>query len=139
MNENTKAFLGTGLKFPIQVDKATGRMKMVSYEEDIQEAVKIILMTKKGERVRNPEFGCDIQKYVFDSINVMTLSQMQRCVVEALENWEPRITDIDVNIQQAADDGGRLDINIDYVVRSTNDPYSLVFPYYINEGFTQPD
>lgn len=136
--EDAKRFLGTGLKFPIQTDPVTGRIKMVSYEEDIAEAVKIIIMTRKGERVRNPDFGCDIHNYMFESMNVEVLSRISNSVLEALEYWEPRITDVQVEVDDSEARDGRVIIHIDYVVRSTNDPYSLVFPYYIHEGFTTP-
>lgn len=43
-----KEFLGTGLGFPVMADPATGRFRTSSYEDDIKEAIYIILMTKKG-------------------------------------------------------------------------------------------
>ncbi len=47
----TRGFLGTGFKFPIQVDPSTGRMRTSSHEEDIKESIGIILNTRRGERV----------------------------------------------------------------------------------------
>lgn len=131
---NPKAFLGAGFKFPIQVDKHTGRMATVSYEEDIQEAIRIILMTRKGERMRNPKFGCGIHKYAFASLDYTTISAMKREIEIALVQWEPRIEDIKVSIDAEHAEGVIL-IEINYVVRSTNNPFNIVFPYYINEGF----
>ena len=51
---------------------------------------------------------------------------------EALILWEPRITDVEVHTYVA--ESGKLNIEIGYVVRSTNNPYNLVYPFYINEG-----
>ena len=62
---NSSEFLGKGFAFPLGVDPVTGRMKMAEYEEDIRQAIYIILMTRKGERVMRPEFGCDIHNYSF--------------------------------------------------------------------------
>lgn len=59
-NDFAKDFLGTGWKFPVEVDEITGRIKMSSYEEDIQEAIGIILKTRKGERMMRPDFGCEL-------------------------------------------------------------------------------
>lgn len=129
-----KGFLGVGFKFPLQVDENTGRMRTVSYEEDIQEAIRIILSTKKGERIRNPEFGCGIYEYAFETIDFTTISAMKHEVEMALVMWEPRIEDIEVTIDDHASEGVVL-IEISYVVRSTNNPFNMVFPYYINEGF----
>lgn len=132
--DNPKAFLGVGFKFPIQVDENTGRMATVSYEEDIKEAIRIILMTRKGERLRNPDFGCGIHEYSFAALDYTTISSMKREVEIALVKWEPRIEEIKVTIDTDQEEGMIL-IEISYVVRSTNNPFNLVFPYYINEGF----
>ena len=62
-------------------------------------------------------------------------SLIEDAVEEALILWEPRITDINVTAQ-VADADGKLNISINYVVRTTNNPYNLVYPFYINEGMT---
>lgn len=132
--EKVRGFLGVGFHFPIEVDEATGKMKMVSLEEDIVQAIRIILMTRKGERVMRPDFGCDIYDYAFDTMDYTTLVQMEHAVREALIRWEPRITDIEVRINDEQEQEGVLLIEISYTVRSTNNPFNLVYPYYINEG-----
>ncbi|MDQ2085376.1 GPW/gp25 family protein [Herbivorax sp. ANBcel31] len=134
MENEVKGFLGRGWKFPIRVDKKTGRIKTSEYEEDIKEAIYIILMTRKGERVMMPDFGCDIQKYLFDTNDYTTLKLMETEVKNALVQWEPRISEILVELTKDDGDAHKLLINISYVVRATNNPYNLVYPFYINEG-----
>lgn len=131
--DDPKSFLGVGFKFPIQVDENTGRMKTVSYEDDIKEAIRIILSTRKGERIRNPEFGCGIYDYAFGTMDYTTLSRMQREVERALVLWEPRIEDVSVRLETVADEG-LIQIHIGYVVRTTNNPFNMVYPFYVNEG-----
>lgn len=132
--ENKNNFLGTGFAFPIEVDEATGRMKTVSLEEDIAQAIQIILRTRKGERVMRPEFGCDIYDYAFETMDYTTRYQMEQAVQKALMIWEPRIIQVEVHVNNEQEEEGVLLIEISYVVRSTNNPYNLVYPYYINEG-----
>ena len=62
---NGKEFLGRGLKFPLQVDPKTGKIAMADQEEDIREAIGIILRTGQGERVMRPEFGANTMDYAF--------------------------------------------------------------------------
>ena len=128
------SFLGRGFKFPIQVDEVTGRFKMSSYEEDIQESIWIILNTRPGERIMRPEFGCRIYDYVFESMNYTVISAMTEAVREALLVWEPRIDNVEVEIDQERIFEGIAEIHIHYVVRSTNNPYNLVYPFYLSEG-----
>lgn len=132
-----KEFLGTGFSFPVQADPLSGRIRMASEEEDIRQAVRIILMTGKGERVMRPDFGCRIYDYAFGTTDCTSLSRMKNAVEEALRLWEPRIIDVEAEVTVADGESGLLMIEISYVVRSTNNPYNLVFPFYINEGSQQ--
>lgn len=127
------AFLGKGFAFPVSVDPVSGRMKTAEDEESIQQAVYLILMTRKGERVMRPEFGCGIHDFAFESMDFGTISRMEESVREALILWEPRIRDIEVDITSGEKEG-MMEIHIRYVVRSTNNPYNLVYPFYLNEG-----
>lgn len=128
------SFLGSGFKFPVQVDEATGRFQMSSYEQDIKEAIYIILNTRVGERPMRPQFGCRIYDYIFESLNYTVISAMSSAVREALLSWEPRIDDIEVDISTDKLSEGLVEIHIQYVVRKTNNPYNLVYPFYLNEG-----
>lgn len=132
--DTAREFLGVGWKFPVEVDPATGRILTVSSEDDIREAVRIILLTGKGERVMRPDFGCDARKYTFGTMDYTTRTQLEQEVRDALIRWEPRITDIQVHAEEDPNDSACLLIRVEYVVRATNNPYNLVFPYFINEG-----
>lgn len=132
-NKDVKSFLGTGWKFPIEVDSATGRIRMSSYEENIEESVRIILGTRKGERVMEPEFGSRLHEYAFEEADYTTRYSMKNEVEHALAQWEPRITDIRAEVSDDRIEEGVLLIQIQYVIRSTNSPYNLVYPFYLHE------
>lgn len=135
-NDNfTKGFLGTGFKFPVRVDENTGRVQTLSYEEDIREAIGIILGTAPGERPMSPYFGCPIHAFAFGNTDYTTLCMMEKEVVNSLIMWEPRIKDIEAHARPSPDDDGLLLIEIECTVRSTNNPFNLVYPYYISEGY----
>ena len=127
-----KNFLGVGWKFPVRADYDR-KIAMSRYEEDIREAIWIILGTAKGERVMRPDFGCGIHNLVFAPINATTISTVENNVREGLLRWEPRI---EVNKVEAKDDKsseGKLLISIDYRVRITNNRFNLVYPFYLKE------
>lgn len=128
------SFLGKGLAFPVRPEPATGRLREQTEEEDIREAIRIILGTRKGERVMRPEFGCGIHEYVFGTMDYDTFCRIEEAVKEALILWEPRITGISVRAQAAPGTEGMVLINVGYLVRSTNNQYNLVYPFYMSEG-----
>ncbi len=127
-------FLGCGWRFPPKTDPVTGRVELSRGEEDIAEAVKIILFTGVGERAMRPEFGCGIRRYAFSDMTAIDIRSMEQEILEALIRFEPRITKIEVKVLKKQARDGILEIRIDYVVRTTNNPYNLVFPYYLDEG-----
>lgn len=128
-----KEFLGAGWKFPVQVTPS-GRIALSQYEEDIKEAIWIILGTAKGERIMRPDFGCGIHDLVFAPINTATLTLVENSVREALTVYESRIELIQVKASAEHADEGKLIVSIDYRVRSTNNRFNLVYPFYLKEG-----
>ncbi len=134
---DSRSFLGTGFKFPVSVDPLTGKAKTSSDEEDVRESIRIILGTQPGERPMLPHFGCNINSFVFGTTDYTSLMLMKREVENSLIMWEPRIKDIEAEIVQSPDDDGVLLIEVNYVVRSTNNPFNLVYPFYISEGYRE--
>lgn len=93
-----KAFLGCGWAFPVAVD-ARGAIATAEYEQDIREAILIILGTDLGERVMRPDFGAGLRALVFEPINTITMALAKHRVEQALILWEPRIDSIDVKVR----------------------------------------
>ena len=127
-----KDFLGRGWKFPVAVD-AAGNIALSEYEDDVREAIRIILMTSKGERVMQPDFGAGLYDFVFASMNSTNLGRIQRAVEDALVKWESRVQVTAVKVEPDQTELGKLLINIDYRVRATNTRFNLVFPFYLKE------
>lgn len=123
-------FLGSGLAFPLGVDRR-GRIALAHGEDDIAQAIQIILATAPGERPMRPEFGCGIHRYVFDIVDAETLGRMELEISRAIARWEPRVDLISVQFDTSATGEGRLEISIGYRVRATNHVRNLVYPFYI--------
>lgn len=127
-----RAFLGRGFAFPVAVD-AGGAIAMAQYEDDIAQAIRIILDTDPGERVMRPDFGAGLRALVFEPINTNTMALARHRVEQALVLWEPRIDSVGVSVT-ADPPLGRMNIDIRYRVRTTNTFYNLVYPFYLQEG-----
>jgi phage baseplate assembly protein W len=100
-------------------------------EQDVDQAIQLILGTAPGERPMRPEFGCGVHDFVFDSIDANTLGRMEDAIRTALERWEPRITVQDINFDLSQSASGLLNIEIRYTVRATNTERNLVHPFYV--------
>jgi len=122
--------IGTGIGFPLRVD-ARGALKLVSDDEDVREAIVLILATAPGERPMRPEFGCGIHEYVFDTIDAHTMGRLEYEVRIALDRWEPRIDVTGIRFDLGGAGEGVVAIEIDYRLRATNDLRNLVYPFYL--------
>jgi phage baseplate assembly protein W len=130
--DDAKAFLGRGFAFPPGVT-ATGAVALAEYEEDVRQAILIVLETEPGERVMRPDFGAGLRGLVFESINANMLALARHRAEQALVLWEPRIDSIDVSATADAP-RGVVTLEIRYRIRATNTFYNLVYPFYVQEG-----
>ena len=127
-----KPHLGVG--WPFALKPVGGRLNYARYEEDIEQAIQIILLTSRGERVMLPEFGAGLRDFVFEPNSDQTRSRIEESVRKSLVDWEPRI-DLE-RVQVTPGDGAPnlVLIHVDYVVRATNSFYNRVYPFYLLEG-----
>jgi uncharacterized protein len=122
-------FLGVGWAFPVGIDPR-GRIAVARNEQDVEQAIQMILLTPKGQRIMRPEFGCQIHDLIFSSADATMIGLAAYYVEEALRMWEPRIRLESVNVQPDPANNGLLLIDINYEIKSTHDKRSLVFPFY---------
>ncbi len=121
------------MKFPPEIDMATGHFKTVSGNEAVKESIYLILMTQRTERFMRPDFGSDIMSYTFMDTSATMLSIFRRNITQTLMDEEPRISDVEVSTEFREQEGVVI-VNIDYLVSATNTRDNMVFPFYLNSG-----
>jgi uncharacterized protein len=120
-----KEFLGRGWAFPFRFDAAKGGVALSEYEENIRQAITVILGTRPGERLTIPEFGCRIHELLFAPNTRATAAMVAYHVEQALRRWEPRIEV--TGCQARPGDAGELKVEVDYRIISTNSAQNLVY------------
>jgi phage baseplate assembly protein W len=131
-SSSSNAFLGRGWAFPVCI--GAGATATAAYDEDIEQAILIILGTDPGERVMRPDFGAGLRAFVFEPLNPATMEALRQRVRDALIDWEPRIDVQAVTVTAATDSVGKVIIEMSYRVRATNSLRNLVYPFYLDEG-----
>jgi hypothetical protein len=106
------------LAFPPRVG-ANGQMLWSEGESNVRESVEIILRTRPGERILLPDFGCALERFLFEPNTVSTLRLIQEEVKRALTRWEPRIQLDDVVVETNEIDPRVVDITIFYTLVAT--------------------
>ena len=123
-------FIGDGWRFPIQPDE-TGGLAYVGDDENVEQSLRILLLTDFGERVMRSDFGCRAPRLVFAPGSVQSLGLLETTIREAVRDWEPRIDIEDVRAEVDVEDDTRVTVNISYQVRQSNTRGNLVFPFYL--------
>jgi phage baseplate assembly protein W len=129
---NPKAHLGVGWAFPIR--PVNGSLAFARYEDDIERAIPIILLTEPPERPMLPEFGAGLRRFVFEPSSAATWRSIEQAVQRALIDWEPRINVETVTVTPDEVEPNLLLIEIDFVVRATDTSYNRVYPFYLLAG-----
>ena len=139
--QNDKAYLGTGWSFPPAFDKSIKTVEMVSAEKDISQSLEILLSTSLGERVMQPEYGCNLKDYQFESMDNSFLGFIKDLVERAILYYEPRIRLEKVEVTEANSVEvfeGFIKINVTYQIESTNTRFNYVYDFYLRESDKRP-
>jgi phage baseplate assembly protein W len=91
MTSDPGKIFGRGISFPPRIG-ADGRIAWSDGEVNIREAIRIILMTEPGERLRLRDFGGGLPQFLFEPNTVTTHRLIQDRIARVLDVWEPRIS-----------------------------------------------
>jgi len=133
------SFLGTGWSFPPAFSKERKGVLITSDEEDIKKSLEILLSTRPGERIMQPEYGCNLNELSFEPLNTTLKTYIKDLINTAILYHEPRILVIEINLDLDGEIEGVVNITLDYKIKTTNSRYNIVFPYFINEGSNIPE
>lgn len=133
-NNTYTSFLGSGWSFPPTFSKGRGGVEMTSDEEDIRCSLEILLSTSVGERIMQPKYGCNLRDLLFDPLNTTMQTYITGLISDAILHFEPRVLLENVALGMDSVLEGRVDIYLDYRIRTTNSRYNMVYPFYLDES-----
>lgn len=127
--------LGRGWAFPVRWS-LEGEVALVEGEEDVREAILLLLRTAPDERVMRPGYGAGVDRYVFAGRTPETQFRVQEDVRIALVRHEPRVLVERVSADLPEEDEGRIDVVVDFRIDEHRPRQSLVFPFYLQQPQT---
>jgi len=81
----------------------TNDVSILQDADAIKSSVKNIILTNFGERPFNPIFGSGIRRFLFEPLTVITASSIRTFIETALENFEPRVEVLQIDVYADAD------------------------------------
>ena len=130
---DNSSFLGTGWGFPPTFNKESRGVEMTSDVADINKSLEILFSTALGERLMQPRYGANLNRFLFEPITETLKTYMKDLINDAILYHEARIKLLDLKLE-AFELEGRIDITLEYLIKGTNSRYNYVYPYYLEEG-----
>jgi phage baseplate assembly protein W len=93
-------------------------------EEAIKESLKNLILTDRGERLMQPNIGSDVRASLFENITPVTLKILEERVRDVINNYEPRVSVIDIDVTSFYDNN-RVQVTIYFYVKNREDPISV--------------
>jgi phage baseplate assembly protein W len=108
----------------LTVNPISGDLALRTNEESIKESLKNLILTDRGERLFQPNLGSDVRASLFENASPVILKIMEERVRDVINNFEPRISLIDVDVTSLYDDN-RVKVTIYFYVKNREDPLSV--------------
>lgn len=131
---NPDSFLGRGWSFPPEFENDGKDVVMLDTYDAVERSLRILMGTATGERVMQPDFGCNLDELSFDTLDVALRTYMKDKITTAILYHEPRVNLLDVIFHEERLNEGLLLIEVVYQVRGSNSRKNMVFPYYKREA-----
>jgi len=125
---------GRGWNFPVHFHPPGKGPVMVSGNDDIRQALEILISTTLGERAMRPDWGSPLPEFMFSLLDTDAVALLSEKLAETIQSQERRIELHSVDVDDSSGPDGLLLINISYSVRETNTRDNLVYPFYLLEN-----
>jgi len=107
----------TDLDFAFRANPITGDIALKREVQAVKQSVLNILLTNRGERPFDPEFGSDIRKQLFENFDPITEQLLSDQIRSALRNYEPRVRVLNVNVNGRPDNNA-LNVSVEVEIQS---------------------
>lgn len=120
---------GVGWAFPPSFDYHSGSVELASGNQDIRESLMILMRTRVGERIEEREYGCDLMPLAFQQLDLNLKTFMVNNIKQSIATYEPRVDVVKVELTEANDGQGSIDIRVLYKVKNQEGIEELNYNY----------
>lgn len=117
-----------GISLPLQFDNNTFTQTFQTSEQ-VKSNIKNLLLTKKGERILQPEFGSGLQELLFEPSTVDFEGRIEDTINESLQQWLPYVTveEIDIEATDELRDNNRINVSLKFRIGNNVDLNEVTF------------
>lgn len=96
----------------------TGDVRPITNEVAIKRSIKNLILTQKGTKPFMPDYGTNIKKYLFSSLNPFEIVDMEREIAHAIQRNESRV--ILKKVEAIPDNNHGVKITVEYAIKNMN-------------------
>lgn len=119
-------YLGVAMSNPVRL--IAGRADLSAGVQAVAESLMTLLLTPKGRKFFNPDYGCRISNLLFEPNDDVLDNMGYFYIKEAVDDWEKRVKFVDCTFTR--DDNGFTGYMVDYVILQYSQIKTLIFPFY---------
>jgi phage baseplate assembly protein W len=109
-----------GITLPIQIGNTAFNQSFITADQ-VKSNIINLLLTKRFERLMQPEFGSGIQELLFNMNDEMFADNLENTIVDTLSKWLPYVNVETINIQQSNEfkDNNKVEVSVSFRVSDT--------------------
>lgn len=107
----------------------TNQLSRKTNVDSVKMSLRNLILTNKYERRRNPTYGTNVRRYLFEQIKRNTELEIEEEIRSAIENHEPRVKLLDVEVT-SIEENNEIRINIEFSVVTSTSPENLQISLY---------
>jgi len=121
LNNNDDIYIG--IRFPLNHNESGFFYKTKTLNEQVKSNIRNVLLTSKGERVFQPNFGSDLQRLLFEPYTDSFIDDIQNTITESLNTFLPYVNINNIFVVQNESNPNMVNVQIEY--STTIEPNSL--------------
>ena len=114
-------------------NKVTDDLLVKKEDAAVKQAVLNLLLTQKGERIYDPEYGSDLKSHLFEPLDFGTAGSIKDSIIRTIKNYEPRVS-VETCIVEPNFDANGFDVQLDFQVLSRADIPSISIEFFLNRS-----
>ena len=117
-----------GISLPIQITN-TAFEQTFQTSEQVKSNIRNLLLTKRGERILQPEFGSGLQELLFEQNVDDFEGRIEETINKSLEQWLPYVTaeEIEVDSSDTLRDNNRINVSVKFRIGGNTDLNEVTF------------
>ena len=114
-------------------NKVTDDLLVKKEDAAVKQAVLNLLLTNKGERVYDSNYGSNIRTYLFEPLDFGTAGSIKDNIIRTIRNYEPRVT-VETCLVEPNFDANGFDVRLDFLVLSRADVPPISIEFFLNRS-----